>query len=163
MPSDIEILQKQTKANTEAIASLTGLVGKISQDIAITSKDVERTSRDVDKISNYMEQLIPVNEMIHNIKEDIKIMQQEASQGIRPVTLKHLLIYATMILVSFGTWSTASYFALDKELSTHKVELDEKCKKINSDIKDHEKEIENNKNQITYNKGRISILQGNVK
>lgn len=73
-------------------------------------------------------------------KEDYKTMHEidkEIKDGIRPVTLKGLLIYAVVVIIGFGVYIEVKATSLDT-----KFEL---CNQKNQD----------NTNQITYLKGRI--------
>ena len=159
MPSDLELLQKQTKANTESIKELVGIVGNISSSITTTSKDVDRTSRDLDKLSGYIMELIPVNKMIAHMQIDISDIKKELDEGVKPRTLKNLLIFGCSGVFSFGIWITLSYFALDKQVSSY-IEKEDMIQS-NMEIKISEliKEIEDNSNQISYNKGIITNLK----
>lgn len=66
----------------------------------------------------------------HNIDKEIK-------DGIRPITLKNLLAYAAVVIISFGVYMEVKATSLET-----KFEL---CNQ----------RVEENKNQITYVKGRI--------
>lgn len=73
-------------------------------------------------------------------KEDYKIMREidkEIKDGVRPITLKNLLVYAVVVILSFGIYIEVKATSLET-----KFEL---CSE----------KINENKNQITYLKGRI--------
>lgn len=111
-------------------------------------KTQEITTKNVDKLVSNMEKLIPVHEELKNLGMRITDLEDESKQGVRPSTLKSILISVGFVLLSFGTWVTVFCFNIDKELSNHKTLSIEVQKQQQEDIQD-------NKNQITYIKGRI--------
>lgn len=112
-------------------------------------KTQEITTKNVDKLVSNMEKLIPVHEELKNLGMRITDLEDESKQGVRPSTLKSILISVGFILLSFGTWVTVFCFNIDKELSNHKTLSMEVQKQQQEDIQD-------NKSQITYIKGRIN-------
>lgn len=115
-------------------------------------KSQETTVKNVDKIALAMEKLIPVHEKLESINTRVSDLETESENGVRPVTLKHLLIYAVMVAIGFGTWITLYVFSIDKGISSHIVVSDEIIKEMRDDI-------DYNKNQVTYLKGRLKSEQ----
>lgn len=116
--------------------------------IAGLEKTQEITTKNVDKLVSNMEKLIPIHEELKNLGIRITDLEDESKQGVRPSTLKSILISVGFILLSFGTWVTIFCFNIDKELSNHKT--------LSMEIqKQQQEDIQDNKNQITYVKGRI--------
>ena len=116
--------------------------------IAGLEKTQEITTKNVDKLVSNMEKLIPIHEELKNLGIRITDLEDESKQGVRPSTLKSILISVGFVLLSFGTWVTIFCFNIDKELSNHKT--------LSMEIqKQQQEDIQDTKNQITYVKGRI--------
>lgn len=88
------------------------------------------TSKDIDRMVGHIEELIPIHTRVSGLQDRLESFEQEQKKGIRPVTLKELLIGGAIIIIGFGTWVTIAHFSNDTR-------------------------INDNKNQITYLKGRI--------
>lgn len=125
---------------------------KSIQDLLIAVKVIEKTQEtttiNLDKLTSIVQATIPFTEKFSNIEEKIEALENEANQGIRPVTLKNILAAVSVIVISFGTWTTLMIFALDKSLSNHQTMSSQVIEKFIEDIQD-------NKNQIIYLKGRL--------
>jgi hypothetical protein len=73
-------------------------------------------------------------------KEDYKAIHEidkEIKDGIRPITLKNLLIYAAVVIIGFGVYIEVKATSLETKFELCNLKADD------------------NKNQITYLKGRI--------
>lgn len=104
--------------------------------IAGLEKTQEITTKNVDKLVSNMEKLIPVHEELKNLGMRITDLEDESKQGVRPSTLKSILISVGFVLLSFGTWVTIFCFNIDKELSNHKTLSMEIQKQQQEDIQD---------------------------
>ena len=87
--------------------------------------------------------------------EKINELKEQQENGIRPDTLKNLLIYAAIVIITYGSFLTMFIFALDKSFSNHIVSDTIREKIIDNELKKNEDKSSDNKNQITYLKGRI--------
>ena len=104
----------ETLENTVAIAKLTEMTSNLT--------------KDTDRLVKHIEKILPIHEVIANLKN---------------------LLYAGLIVSSaFGTWITLEHFSMKERLATF-IAVQEK------DNRDLAKEITYNKNQIQYLKGRI--------
>jgi len=104
----------ETLENTVAIAKVTEMISSLT--------------KDTDRLVKHVEKILPIHEVISN--------------------LKTLLYAGLLISSSFGAWITLEYFGTKEKLSTF-IAVQE--------AKDEEqsKKIIYNKNQIQYLKGRI--------
>ncbi len=109
-------------------------------------KTQEKTTQTVDKLADNVSKISDVDTKFKVANNRIADLESENEKGIRPQTLKHMLIYAGISIVGFGTYITLYTFSIDKELSTHEAEYKSEVKQMNEKITD-------NKNQITYLKG----------
>ena len=134
-------LRKQTTENMVAIGELTQI-----------SKN---TSENVNKMATKIDKLIPINEVLKALSNDIIELKTEAKLGIRPKTLKNLLVYGVVLIISFSTTITAYIAIIDKQVAVN-VEKHEY-----TEIKQNllYEDVQKNKNQISYNKGRLAILK----
>ena len=138
-------LRKQTTENMVAIGELTQI-----------SKN---TSENVNKMATKMDKLIPINEALKALSNDIIELKTEAKLGIRPKTLKNLLVYSVVLIISFSTTITAYIAIIDKQVAVN-VEKHEY-----TEIKQNllYEDVQKNKNQISYNKGRLATLKNVLK
>lgn len=138
-------LRKQTTENMVAIRELTQI-----------SKN---TSENVNKMATKMDKLIPINEALKALSNDIIELKTEAKLGIRPKTLKNLLVYSVVLIISFSTTITAYIAIIDKQVAVN-VEKHEY-----TEIKQNllYEDVQKNKNQISYNKGRLATLKNVLK
>lgn len=126
-------------------------VTKLEGSFNILQLELKQTNKILGKIDETLEKQVQASFDIRLLaqkfedhlarhKEDYKTiheMDKEIKDGIRPVTLKGLLIYAVFVIVGFGVYIEVKATGLDT-----KFEL---CNQ----------KINENKNQITYLKGRI--------
>ena len=150
----------QTIANTQAIADLTKIVSDMSISVTAISKDVETISRDgqrtyeeINTISNFIIELAPVTKLLKKTDDRVLELENENKLGVRPKTLKNLLVFAATIIIGFGSTATVFYFSLDKTLASHIVQTEEKCKALIKEMESIKAKTQDNKNQITYLKG----------
>ena len=126
-------------------------VTKLEGSFNILQLELKQTNKILGKIDETLEKQVQVSfdtrllaqkfeDHLDRHKEDYKAIHEidkELKDGIRPVTLKNLLIYGVLLIVGFGTY-------IEVKSST----LQTKTEVLNQ-------KIEDNKNQITYLKGRI--------
>lgn len=139
--------QNQINENTKNIAELTAIA--------------KNTSKDVEKLVNQFEKLIPVHEMIKNLDLKIDELKKDIDDGIKPKTLKNLLVITFSIVISFGTWTVLNIFNIKKDVDLHTTLGEEHERMLLDRLGDIDKNIEDNRNQITYNKGRITSVYKN--
>lgn len=139
--------QNQINENTKNIAELTAIA--------------KNTSKDVEKLVNQFEKLIPVHEMIKNLNLKIDELKKDIDDGIKPKTLKNLLVITFSIVISFGTWTVLNIFNIKKDVDLHTTLGEEHERMLLDRLGDIDKNIEDNRNQITYNKGRITSVYKN--
>ena len=113
----------------------------------------EITTKNVDKLVANVEKVLPVYAQLEAANQRIDKLEDESSSGIRPNTLKHILIYACMIIISFGTWMAVYAFETNKELYNHISEYKETKIHIQEEIKELKQKSNYNNNQIVYLKG----------
>lgn len=126
-------------------------VTRLEGSFNILQVELQQTNKILGKIDETLEKQVQVSvdfkllaqkfeNHLERHKDDytaIHAIDRELKDGVRPVTLKNLLIYACVLVISFGVYIEVK--ATNLEI---KAEL---C---------HQK-VEDNKNQITYLKGRI--------
>ena len=115
----------------------------------------ERTTKDIDRLVTHIEKILPVHEKLEAIEDRVKVLEREASDGVRPKTLKNFLIWVAFIMISYAGWFTVDYFSLKEKFTSHSDVQKEKEIELKSWKKKALKRDNYNKNQITYLKGRI--------
>lgn len=145
---DVKDLTKATSENSLAIRELITLA--------------TQTTKDTDKFMKHLEALLPLHTKIENIEDKQKKHEEEAGLGIRPATLKNLLIYAVVILLSFGVWTTNAYFSLQNDYSIYKTYTTDTHTHYETSLKELRRELKDAKNQAKYQMGRITGLSNRI-
>jgi len=126
-------------------------VTKLEGSFNILQLELKQTNKILGKIDETLEKQVQASfdirllaqkfdDHIDRHKTDYKTMHEidkEIKDGIRPITLKNLLVYAAFVIISFGVYIEVKATALETKTEINK------------------QKIEDNKNQITHLKGRI--------
>ena len=126
-------------------------VTKLEGSFNILQLELKQTNKILGKIDETLEKQVQASfdirllaqkfdDHIDRHKEDYKAMHEidkEIKDGIRPITLKNLLVYAAIVIISFGVYIEVKATSLETKTEINK------------------QKIEDNKNQITYLEGRI--------
>ena len=148
MSEEIQDIKKDLK---ECIKTTTENSLAIKELITLSNQ----STKDTDKLIRHIDSLLPIDERVRSVSGRVETLEGDARDGVRPRTLKELLMYATIILLGFGSWITLMYFSMDKILSAHIELQDERDTRTDIKMDKQNSKIEDNKNQITYLKGRI--------
>ena len=139
---------------------------KTQDSMLLMSKDIHSMNLSITSIASSMETLVKVQqdmkvmeervEIRHReYKEKIKNLEEESKEGIRPRTLKNILIFSATIIIGFGSWITLMYMGIDRMIETHIAEHRADNRYLGDKLKYLDDAINGNKNQITYLKGRL--------
>jgi len=126
-------------------------VTKLEGSFNILQLELKQTNKILGKIDETLEKQVQASfdirllaqkfeDHIDRHKEDYKAIHEidkELKDGIRPVTLKNLLVYAALLIISFGIYIEVKATSLDTKMEINSQRIDE------------------NKEQISYVKGRI--------
>lgn len=126
-------------------------VTKLEGSFNILQLELKQTNKILGKIDETLEKQVQASFDIRLLaqkfenhldrhKEDYKAIHEidkELKDGIRPVTLKNLLVYAALLIISFGIYIEVKATSLDTKMEINSQRIDE------------------NKEQISYVKGRI--------
>lgn len=152
-------MTEQEKQEIEALKTDHLIMKSDVHKIAESVVDIAESVKKIVEVKHHMEMMeqrqedrhIQLKEADKLNREEIKEIRRELDAGIRPKTLKGILIWAGLSIISFGIWITLYTFAIDKYLDASIATQKEKNKNFDK----YREEIEYNRNQITYLKGRI--------
>lgn len=99
--TEIEPRLRRLEDSHGILSSELGQINKTLTKIEIAIEKQNEIHMDVRLLSQKFESHV----LLHH--EDFKIIEKledEIKQGIRPITLKNLLVYAVVLLISFGTY-----------------------------------------------------------
>jgi len=126
-----------------------------TQEATIKAQDV--TTKNVDKLVGHMENMLPFHEQLKSMNNRVKDLEDESKGGIRPQTLKGLLVGGVVIIIAFAGWLSLDHLALKEKYDKHDAAQTQAEKALKDEIKKNNenssKDRNDNKNQITYLKG----------
>lgn len=132
---------------------------KTIQDILIALSKMEKsqeiTIKNVDKLSLFINKLAPWDERMKNSTSRISQIEKDIDEGVKPKTLKNLLVGGLTVLIAYLSWLSLSILAIDKEYTKTETKQIEINKSMKKDILRLNDITNDNKNQITYLKGRL--------
>lgn len=131
---DRRSISQETIDNTVAIRELTTIA--------------KQTTKDVDKIVLHLDKLIPVHTQLEHLVSEVSDIKRENNQGIRPKTLKSLLVWGALVVVAFGSWIETNHNSLKNSFTSHEAAQNEKEKITKKDLKKQDSLLNRNFERI---------------